>query len=73
MKKIWNIEAKNLVNEKIELYGFVANIRDHGKIIFFDLKDRSGIVQCVIDQENQFFNLAKEIKPYFVVKIEEKV
>jgi len=69
MKKIFNLETKNLVGQKVELYGFIAEIRDHGKLIFFDLKDRSGIVQCVINQDNKFFPLAKEIKPYSVVKI----
>ncbi|GIW67462.1 MAG: hypothetical protein KatS3mg096_330 [Candidatus Parcubacteria bacterium] len=69
MKKIFNLETKNLVGQKVELYGFIAEIRDHGKLIFFDLKDRSGILQCMISQENKFFPLAKEIKPYSVVKI----
>ncbi|MER3581623.1 MAG: aspartate--tRNA ligase [Patescibacteria group bacterium] len=69
MKKIWNIECKNLINEEIELFGFVDNIRDHGKVVFLDLRDRSGIVQIVINQENEYFSLAKEIKPEYVVKI----
>ena len=73
MKKIFNLETKNLIGERVELYGFVSEIRDHGKLIFFDLKDRSSIVQTVISQENKFFSLAKEIKPYSVVKIIGKV
>jgi aspartyl-tRNA synthetase len=40
MKKIFNIECKNLVGQRVELYGFISEIRDHGKLIFFDLKDR---------------------------------
>ncbi len=73
MKKIWNLETKTLIGQKVELYGFVANFRDHGKIIFFDLKDRSGLVQCVLTQENKFFNLAKKIKPYDVLKVKGEV
>jgi len=69
MKRTFNIECKNLVGEKVELYGFISEIRDHGKLIFFDLKDRTGIVQTVISKDNKFFPLAKEIKPYYVVKI----
>jgi len=73
MKKTFNLETKNLIGERVELYGFISEIRDHGKLIFFDLKDRSGVVQTVISQENKFFSLAKEIKPYSVVKIIGKV
>lgn len=69
MKKVWNLETKNLVNKEVLLYGFVSAIRDHGKLFFFDLKDRSGLVQCVVSQDNKFFDLAKEIKPYFVLKV----
>ncbi len=69
MKKIWNLETKNLIQQRVELYGFVDNIRDHGKILFLDLRDRSGVVQCVIDQSNNFFSLAKNLKPASVVKI----
>jgi aspartyl-tRNA synthetase len=69
MKKIFNIECKNLIDEKVELFGFVSEIRDHGKLLFFDLKDRSGIVQTVISKDNKFFSLAKEIKPYSVIRI----
>lgn len=69
MKKIFNLETRSLVGQRVVLYGFVSEIRDHGKLIFFDLKDRSGIVQTVISKENKFFSLAKEIKPYSVVKI----
>jgi len=70
MKNIWNVECKNLIGKKVELYGFVESIRDHGKIIFFDLRDRSGIVQLVINSSNPYFSLAKEVKHESVIKIE---
>ncbi len=73
MKKIWNLETKNLIQQRVELYGFVDNIRDHGKIVFIDLRDRSGIVQCVVDQNNNFFSLVKNLKPASVLKIIGKV
>ena len=59
MKRTFNIECKNLVGEEVELYGFISEIRDHGKLIFFDLKDRTGIVQTVISKDNKFFSLAR--------------
>jgi len=67
MKKIFNLECKNLVGEKVELYGFIESIRDHGKIIFFDLRDRSGIVQLVIDSSSPYFEVAKEVRPEDVI------
>ncbi|MCH7641358.1 aspartate--tRNA(Asn) ligase, partial [Patescibacteria group bacterium] len=35
------------VGKKVKLNGWVQTVRDHGKITFLDLRDRSGVVQCV--------------------------
>lgn len=40
-------ETLDKVGEKVKLVGWVNTIRDHGKITFIDLRDRSGIIQCV--------------------------
>lgn len=41
------LETPNAVGKEIRLQGWVHTLRDHGKIKFIDLRDRSGIVQCV--------------------------
>jgi aspartyl-tRNA synthetase len=56
-------ETTKKLGQKIRLCGWVSTRRDHGKIIFIDLRDRSGIVQVVAGQE------AKDLRPEFVVEI----
>jgi aspartyl-tRNA synthetase len=46
-KRTLALEAVKKVGEKVKLQGWVASIRDHGKITFLDLRDRSGLIQCV--------------------------
>ncbi len=47
MKRTLSLETVKKVNKKIQLYGWVNSRRDHGKLVFVDLKDRSGVVQLV--------------------------
>lgn len=47
MKRTLVKETVGKIDEKVVLKGWVDTIRDHGKITFIDLRDRSGIVQCV--------------------------
>ena len=66
-------EAIGSVGEAIELEGWVDARRDHGKLIFFDLRDRKGIIQCVVTPEKAAYAAAGEIRPEWVIKIEGKV
>jgi len=58
MKKVFIEETPKMIGKVVELYGWVASKRDHKKIVFIDLRDRSGIVQVVGEEE--FKNLSTE-------------
>lgn len=47
MERTLIIETVEKVDQKVRLEGWVNTVRDHGKITFIDLRDRSGIIQCV--------------------------
>ena len=63
------IDAKYL-NQTVTLYGWVHRRRDHGGVIFVDLRDREGLVQIVCDPDNvSAFQSAEKIRNEFVLKI----
>lgn len=67
------LNASN-IDEEVTLCGWVDRRRDHGGVIFVDLRDRDGIVQVVFDpdaQEN--FALADKVRPEFVLQVTGKV
>lgn len=63
--------GKELAGEHVVLCGWVAKRRDHGGLIFIDLRDRSGIVQVVVDPDTAgaSFKTAEDIRNEFVVKV----
>lgn len=62
---------KNAIGENVKLGGWVHSIRDHGNLIFIDLRDNYGITQCVIDYEknSDLVGLASTIKDESVIFI----
>jgi len=68
---IFNV--KDLVGQSVNLYGWVATRRDHGKLIFIDLRDRSGIVQVVFTPSSKDYAIASELRSEWVLRINGQV
>ncbi len=51
----------------VKLSGWIHRKRDHGNLLFFDLRDHFGLTQCVIENSNSFFKKVEKIKPESVV------
>lgn len=62
------------LNQEVDLCGWVHRRRDHGGVIFIDLRDREGLVQVVFDPDYaDAFALAETVRSEFVLKIHGKV
>jgi aspartyl-tRNA synthetase len=57
------------VGSKVSLSGWINKKRDHGNLLFIDLRDNYGITQCIIDKANQNFNELEKIQLETVIKI----
>ncbi len=73
--RILSSEISGKVGEKIELAGWVGARRDHGKLIFIDLRDRAGVVQLVFNANKQadIYQLADTLRPEWVIRIAGRV
>ena len=61
---------KEDVNKKVILSGWINKKRDHGNLLFIDLRDNYGITQCIIDKENSSFSKLENIQLETVVRID---
>ena len=64
---------KKDVNNKVHLAGWVNKKRDHGNLLFIDLRDNYGITQCIINKENSNFKGLEKIQLETVINIRGKV
>ncbi len=71
MKRTYTHDALSCVGQQISVSGWVHSRRDHGGLIFIDLRDHTGILQLVINPETpEAFVLAEELRDEFVVRAE---
>ena len=62
--------TKKNSNSKVMLSGWINKKRDHGNLLFLDLRDNYGITQCLIEKEDKFFKELEKIQLESVIKIE---
>lgn len=67
-------ELKNKIGEEIKIFGWVNVRRDHGKLIFVDLRDMSGIVQMVVlPNHTEAHTIADKIRPEWVLEVKGRI
>ncbi|MDR0484029.1 MAG: aspartate--tRNA ligase [Alphaproteobacteria bacterium] len=62
------LSEKN-IGEKVKLSGWVLRKRDHGSLVFIDLRDHYGVTQCVIDSDSPLFNAVQETRTESVITV----
>ena len=64
---------KNDVDKVVFLSGWVHKKRDHGNLLFIDLRDNYGITQCTVDKDNKNFSSLEKLSLETVIKVEGNV
>jgi len=59
--------------KEVYLSGWLHRKRDHGNLLFIDLRDHFGITQCVIENDNKFFKILEDLRSESVLKVYGKV
>jgi len=61
------------IGSQARLSGWCHRIRDHGGVLFIDLRDHYGVVQCVVDPDSPVFSLMEQVRSEWVVRVDGKV
>ena len=61
------------VGTKVRLAGWVHRVRDHGGVLFIDLRDHYGVTQAVADPDSPAFRAAEALRSEWVVRVEGRV
>ncbi len=75
MERTYIIDTVGKEGREVKLNGWVAVRRDHGKLIFLDLRDKTGIIQLVVNPKvsEEAHKIADEIRNEYVVEVEGKI
>ena len=65
--------TENESEKKVYLSGWLHRKRDHGNLLFIDLRDHFGITQCVIENKNKYFKILESLRSESVIKVYGKV
>ncbi len=74
MERIWAVDMPRKIGEEVRVAGWVHSRRDHGKLIFIDLRDRTGILQVVFSlKDAELHKLADTLRPEWVIEVKGKI
>lgn len=75
MKRTLALETVKKIGKRVKISGWVNSMRSHRKIIFVDLRDRSGLVQIVFapSPKPEVYELAQSLRPEWVIEVTGKV
>ena len=65
--------GENDIGKNVKISGWLHRKRDHGNLLFLDIRDHFGITQCVIENKDKNFNTLEKIRTESVLLIEGSV
>ena len=69
MQRTYISETPQKIGEQVTLSGWVHIRRDHGKLIFLDLRDQSGVIQLVVTPKSPAYEAAQALRPEWVIQV----
>ena len=61
--------TENDSGKKVHLAGWLHRKRDHGNLLFIDLRDHFGVMQCVIEHKSKYFKIIENLRSESVIKV----
>ena len=64
---------ENHIGQEVQLCGWCNTYRDHGGVVFIDLRDKSGLIQLVCDPNSKAYSLASSVRDEYVLRVSGKI